>query len=98
MIAVEPIAEMREVFERRSGAEALEGTAEAIPLADGTVDAVTAAQAFHWFDPERALPEMHRVLAARRRLADLSGTSATSSRTRCRPGGRGGEVRPRARP
>ncbi|MBA3384070.1 MAG: methyltransferase domain-containing protein [Actinobacteria bacterium] len=62
---VEPIAEMREIFERTVGAEALEGTAESIPLDDGSADAVTAAQAFHWFDPERALPELKRVLRPR---------------------------------
>ena len=59
VIAVEPIAEMRAKIE---GARALEGTAEAIPLADASVDAVTVAQAFHWFRPEEALREIHRVL------------------------------------
>jgi SAM-dependent methyltransferase len=59
VIAVEPIAEMRAKIE---GARVLEGTAEAIPLADASVDAVTVAQAFHWFRPDEALREIHRVL------------------------------------
>jgi SAM-dependent methyltransferase len=42
--------------------EVHDGTAEALPLADGSVDAVTVAQAFHWFDAPVALSEMHRVL------------------------------------
>jgi SAM-dependent methyltransferase len=62
---VEPIAEMREIFERTVDAEVVEGTAESIPLEDRTADAVTAAQAFHWFDSERALPELKRVLRPR---------------------------------
>jgi SAM-dependent methyltransferase len=59
VVAVEPIPEMRAHIE---GAELLDGTAEEIPLPDGSVDVVTAAQAFHWFDHDRALPEIHRVL------------------------------------
>jgi SAM-dependent methyltransferase len=62
---IEPIAEMRAIFERNVDADALEGTAESIPLEDGTADAVTAAQAFHWFDRDRALAEMTRVLRPR---------------------------------
>ena len=63
VIAVEPLGEMRAQLERAvPGAQALDGTAESIPLGDGSVDAVACAQAFHWFDPERALPEIHRVL------------------------------------
>ena len=58
--AVEPVAEMRARI--GPGAEVLDGTAEAIPLADGSVDAVTVAQAFHWFAGEAALAEIHRVL------------------------------------
>lgn len=38
------------------------GLAEEIPFNSGTVDVVTAAQAFHWFDHDRAIPEMRRVL------------------------------------
>ncbi|TMM16368.1 MAG: endonuclease III, partial [Actinobacteria bacterium] len=59
VIAVEPIAEMRAKIE---GARVLDGAAEAIPLADASVDAVTVAQAFHWFRAGEALVEIHRVL------------------------------------
>ena len=63
MTAVEPVAGMREVLQRvLPEVDVVEGTAEAIPLADGDADAVTVAQAFHWFDPDRALREFHRVL------------------------------------
>jgi ubiquinone/menaquinone biosynthesis C-methylase UbiE len=68
--AVEPIEEMRSILERAvPEATALAGTAESIPLADGVADAATAAQAFHWFDHARALPELHRVLRRGRGLA-----------------------------
>jgi SAM-dependent methyltransferase len=59
VVAVEPIAEMRAHI---SGAEVLDGTAETIPLPEGSADVVTVAQALHWFDQDRALPEIHRVL------------------------------------
>ena len=69
VIAVEPVAAMRRGA-RRGGApesEVRDGTAEAIPAADGALDAVTVAQAFHWFDAGRALAEIHRIAAPRRR-------------------------------
>ena len=59
VVAIEPIAEMRAHIR---GAEVLDGVAEEIPLPDGSADLVTVAQAFHWFDHDRALPEIHRVL------------------------------------
>jgi SAM-dependent methyltransferase len=58
--AVEPVAQMRAAI--APPARVLDGTAEAIPLPDARADAVTVAQAFHWFDAERALREIHRVL------------------------------------
>ena len=60
VVAVEPSEAMRERIPRR--AEVLDGSAERIPLLDGSVDAVLAAQAFHWFDVDVALPEIARVL------------------------------------
>jgi SAM-dependent methyltransferase len=63
VVAVEPVAGMRaKLTEQVPGVTPLEGTAEAIPLPDGTVDAVTVAQAFHWFQGTEALAEIRRVL------------------------------------
>jgi SAM-dependent methyltransferase len=63
VIAVEPLPEMRaKLVEVVAGVEAIDGTAEELPLPDASADVVVAAQAFHWFDHERALPEIHRVL------------------------------------
>ncbi len=70
--AVEPLRAMSEVLQRVvPDVETIEGTAEEIPLPDGAADAVTAAQAFHWFDPDRALPELRRILRPRGGLALL---------------------------
>jgi SAM-dependent methyltransferase len=57
VLAVEPDEGMRALFD----GEVLDGTAEAIPLADGAVDAVFAGEAFHWFDLQPALAEIRRV-------------------------------------
>ena len=64
IVAVEPIAGMREqLIHSFPDLTILAGTAETIPLPDGSVDAVVCAQAFHWFATAAALQEMHRVLA-----------------------------------
>ena len=63
VVAVEPDNQMRARLSSVSpGITALAGTAEDIPLPDGAVDAVVAGQAYHWFDAERAHPEIARVL------------------------------------
>ncbi len=63
LVAVEPSAAMRAEFARQLPDVPMhDGTAEAIPLPDGSVDAVVVAQAFHWFDASRALAEIDRVL------------------------------------
>jgi SAM-dependent methyltransferase len=73
VVAVEPLAELRGLLAGQLGAERVHhGTAEAIPLADDSVDAVTVADAFHWFDSERALAEIRRVLRPGGGLAVVS--------------------------
>jgi SAM-dependent methyltransferase len=69
VVAVEPLDGMRELLVRAvPTAEVHPGTAEAIPLADGSVDAVLVAQAWHWVEPELAVPEVARVLRPGGRL------------------------------
>lgn len=63
VIAVEPVAAMRAQFSARFPDEqVLEGTAEDIPWPEQSVDLVTVAQAFHWFDAVPALDEISRAL------------------------------------
>jgi SAM-dependent methyltransferase len=63
VVAVEPLPEMLAQLQGVvPQARAVSGSAEAIPLPPASADAVVAAQAFHWFDHERALREMARVL------------------------------------
>ena len=63
VIAVEPdLLMLTELKRRVPGVHAAVGRAEAVPLADGSVDAVLVGTAFHWFDTDRALPEIARVL------------------------------------
>jgi SAM-dependent methyltransferase len=69
VVAVEPVAGMRALLERRApAADVRAGQAEALPLADGAVDAVVAGQAFHWFANAAALSELARVLRPDGRL------------------------------
>jgi SAM-dependent methyltransferase len=63
VIAVEPLDGMRAILERVvPAAESRKGSAEAIPLADASVDGVFAGQAFHWFANDVAIQEIARVL------------------------------------
>jgi SAM-dependent methyltransferase len=72
VVAVEPDDAMRAVLEEVvPGAEALAGRGEAIPLADGSVDAVFSAEAFHWFAGEESVAEISRVLRPRGALVIL---------------------------
>lgn len=61
--AVEPSESMRAQFvEAVPGVPVLDGTAERLPLADASVDVVTVAQAFHWFDIAATTAELARVI------------------------------------
>ena len=61
--ATDPDPAMLQILEREvPGVRTAEAGAEDIPLGDASVDAVIAGQAFHWFDLDRALPEIARVL------------------------------------
>ncbi|MGN6479746.1 class I SAM-dependent methyltransferase [Luteibacter sp.] len=67
--AVEPNASMRHAAVRWLGHEerfrTVAGSAEATGLPDGSVDLVTAGQAFHWFDKDRMRAECRRILSSR---------------------------------
>jgi SAM-dependent methyltransferase len=73
VVAVEPQAAMRDRLAAVIGSERVrEGFAEAIPLPDASVDAVTVADGFHWFDHAKALAEIRRVLRPGGGLAVLA--------------------------
>jgi SAM-dependent methyltransferase len=67
VVAVEPDERMRAVH-----GQALDGSAEAIPLAAASVDAAFIGEAFHWFDAAAAISELVRVLRPRGGLAIVS--------------------------
>lgn len=63
VVAVEPDERMRAVLRAHSsGVRVLDGTAEAIPLPDASADGVFISSAWHWMDPDLAVPEIGRVL------------------------------------
>jgi len=66
VFAVEPNDDMRKAAEEASSEDerfrSIAGRAEATTLADASIDLVTAAQAFHWFDLDRLIPELRRIL------------------------------------
>lgn len=63
VIAVEPVPEMAGFLPQTApDAEVVSATAENLPFADGTIDAITVAQAFHWFDAEAAWAGFRRAL------------------------------------
>jgi len=69
VIAVEPDERMRAVLSARCpGAEILAGRGEDIPLPGASVDAVVISAAWHWLDPDQAVPEIARVLRVGGRL------------------------------
>jgi SAM-dependent methyltransferase len=73
VFAVEPDDEMRAELSRRlPGIAVRPGWAEQIPAGDESIDAVFVGQAFHWFDVDRALTEIARVLRSDGVLAVLS--------------------------
>jgi SAM-dependent methyltransferase len=63
LTAIEPVEEMRRLLARLCPTvPVMAGAAERLPLRTGSIDAVTVAQAFHWFDADAAFAELHRVL------------------------------------
>jgi SAM-dependent methyltransferase len=84
VVAVEPDDQMLgQLRETLPSVTCMSGKAEAIPLPDGSVDAVLVGQALHWFDMERAGPEIARV------LVPAKGAEEEGERKRERGGGRG---------
>jgi SAM-dependent methyltransferase len=66
VIALEPAEAMRRLLvEHAPQADLLDAAAQEIPIADGSADAVFAAESFHWFDDDRTLAEIVRTLRPR---------------------------------
>ncbi len=75
VIAVEPVGDMRRTLAATTPAAAggpavsvVAAVAQALPVGDGLLDAVTVAQGFHWFATVKAVTELHRVIRPGGRL------------------------------
>jgi SAM-dependent methyltransferase len=69
LLAIEPVEEMRRLLAVLCPTvQVTAGAAEFLPLRTGSLDAVTVAQAFHWFDADAAFAELRRVLRPGGRL------------------------------
>lgn len=76
VVAVEPSPQMgAELADALPAVTLLLGTAEDIPLPAGDVDAVLVGSAFHWFDQDRGLAEIRRVLRPGGRLGMVGNLS-----------------------
>jgi SAM-dependent methyltransferase len=72
LVAIEPVEGMsHHLRSTQPEVPVVAGAAEALPLRDGSLDAVTIAQAFHWFDTDRAFAELGRVLRSGGRVGLL---------------------------
>jgi SAM-dependent methyltransferase len=98
VIAVEPDDRMRAVLQQNSpGVEAIAASGEAIPVPDASADGVFFSSAWHWMDPDKAIPEVARVLRDGGRFGVIW-TSRDSESTWVRPdewfrdAGSGGDV------
>ena len=76
IIAVEPNADMLEILKQNMGqsSEIINAPAENTGIPSGTIDLVTAAQAFHWFDKEKFKAECERILTPGGHLAIIWNT------------------------
>ena len=69
LLAVEPVEGMRATFHRLlPDVPLVAATSEAMPFSSAALDAITVAQAWHWFDHARATAEAARVLRPGGRL------------------------------
>lgn len=72
VFAVEPNDDMRKIAERKLNESphftSIKGTADNTTLLNGSIDCVTAAQAFHWFDAESFKKECRRILKPEGRI------------------------------